>query len=1056
MAALWSGLSGGPIRFDDARPIEDLDPVRRFLPQIMPSRVGATLLFEVRLDIAPVLAWLAAQTTEGPEIRLFHVVLAATLRTLVERPQLNRFVLGGRLMQRESLSLSFSVKRGKRDESTIVATKVSFHANDTLIDVRRKVDAAIAASREQSLEELRAGLRRANALPRPLVRAAVRGAARAERLGLLPPSVAQDDPMHTSAFVGNLGSLGLDASYHHLDEVGTASLHAMVGRVKPDIVVGEDREPRVTDVLTLKIAIDDRIADGAYCARALQRLEHWLTHPAALCVPVPHREDMVCGRLWIRARTEPERPAYYLRSTTENGWFASYWGRYLEEVRDIGHALIGLGVQPGDRVAILGSNRPEWVLTHVAAMAIGAVPCGLHEDLSARALREHIALAEPAVVLLETAGPLVSVRRAAPDATFLLMTRRRSGEGEPPARDDRDGIHWDDLLADGAAADDGSVERRMAAVASSDPATMVFTSGTTGTPRAVVLTHANVAWTAAAAADALGVTSDDRSISYLPLSHIAEQMFSIYAAISSGGSVAFAPSRSEIAETIREVRPTVFFGVPQIWRRLRRDAEGVVVGARRRDRLARRLSGGPDPRLVALGLDRCRLALSGAAAQEPGDAAYFAGLGLPLLETYGQSEGSGPTTLELPDARRVGTVGAPLLGTRVRIAADGEILVRGPHVFSGYFRDPEATASALEEGWLRSGDLGQLEGGHLRVVGRKKALIVLTTGKKVSPGPIETALLATELVFQAVVVGTDRPYLTALIAVDTVRAVRMLAEEGHAPTGALIAHPRVVRAIEAAIAGWNRTAGSTEQIGGYRLLARPLTPEDGELTPTLKPRRAVIAHRYAPLIDALYERRDTQPTPEALDPVVSLGGFTARPAEAHVLDDLFALRYEAFHDRGYLEPGAWPDGRMEDAFDADALHLELRDPEGALAGTARIVTHGPRGLPVQTLFDFDPVRPGAGLGEIGRLAIHRRWRGRRAPLVTLVRAAVQNARLAGYEEIYAFIPHRSIRAYGHLGIPVWELPVRAPSPENVAARRAMAGYFASEDPRVVLFTRPTG
>jgi long-chain acyl-CoA synthetase len=1015
------------MRLDGARVVEGIDDLRRFLPLRMPSRSASVLFFQQTFEVDPLERWLQ-QANEGrtQPYRLFHLVLAATVRTLGERPGLNRYVRGGQLLQRPYLSLTFSVKQGKRDDAKLSSVKVLFEPTDRLEEVRAKVDAAIEAARDPKRSsaaehKLRALLR----LPRPLVRCVMAGLDGLERLGLCPQSLLDQDPMHTSAFVANLGSIGLDASFHHLSDAGSASLHATLGKIKPVVLASPDGMARVARGFELKVAIDDRICDGLYCAGSLLRLEHWLSHPAALATPAPRRLDLVPGRLWARADADPEGCAYRIRSQADGRWYGTTWQSYRQDVRSAGQALLQHGVGPGDRVAICGYNRPEWSIFYLAALAIGAVPCGLHEDLSPGELHALLELAQPRVVLLDAPGPASQIRACLPGVLVVLMSRR----GEGP-RTDLPGICWDDWLADGLCADDGGVERRLAQISPDDPAVLVFTSGTTGKPRAVVLTHDNLAWTAETAARVLGVGPQDTAISYLPLSHVAEQSFTITVAVTVGGTIAYAPSRAQILETLREVRPTVFFGVPQIWARLRRDM-------------------GVD--LASVGLERVRLAISGAARLEPELWRFFADHGLELLETYGQSEGSGPTTLTLPGTGRPGSAGAPLPGVAVRLASDGEVLVRGRNVFLAYFADPDATAATLQDGWLHSGDLGQWDGEQLRIVGRKKELCVTSGGEKVAPAPLESALSSLPLVAQAVVVGTGRPHLGALLTLDADEAVRWLSVRGQPPVARLDEHPQLLAEVERSVAAFNATRSKAERIWAFRVLPRALSVEDGELTPTLKVRREVVLERWKDAVDGLYGR----PRQRLRLPAAGDSGFVARPAEPSGHDPLFALRYRVFLEAGLIEPDRWPSERMIDRFDPGAVQFGLWDSDGDLAGTARLVPHRDQGLPVFDLFDFERLElPPERTAEVGRLAIAPQWRGRRAPLVSLVRATLDHARSLGYTHVYAFVPARAIRGYAALGLPVWERPMLAPRPETLARRAAMSGYFATQDPRVVLFTEP--
>jgi long-chain acyl-CoA synthetase len=1063
-------------RLDGARPAV-ADDMRLFMPMVMPSRSGSALFFHSPIEVGAVLGFLEAHNARAADqLRIFHVVLAAMVRTLGERPQLNRYVLGGQLMERDSISLTFAVKKGKRDDARIVSTKVRFEPTDTLEQVRAKVDAAILASRNPhartTAEREMAVL---NRLPRGLVRGLMRAVDGLHERGLLPASMLASDPTQTSAFVANLGSIGLDASYHHLSDHGTASVHATVGEVRPRWIVGEDRQARVADVLDVKFAIDDRICDGFYCARSLQRLEHWLRHPAALMEARPDRPDLVPGRLFANALAVPEEAAYWTRSPADDAWYATTWLTFADDVRAVARALVALGVQPGDRVAIQGANRPEWTAYHLAAMTIGAVPAGLHEDLPPDELRALLTLAEPKAVLLETTGNLPLVRQHLGSDVALAIMAPRPTEG--PAEDV---VYWDDLLEQGRRADDGEVERRLARVRGDDPAVLVFTSGTTGRPRGVVLTHANVASTATSAVQMLGIDREDRAISYLPLSHIAEQSLTIYAAVTAAAATAYAVSRASIFDALKELRPTVFFGVPQVWVRLQRDAESALAEhdgaalrwARKRAAAAcarpGRAQGLADraglaaarqvlrPVLAVLGLDRVRYAVCGAAAVDPSVVAFFESLGLPILETYGQSEGAGVSTFQRPASRRAGNAGTAFPGVSVRIAGDGEVEVRGPNVFRGYWRDEEASARAFTpDGWLRSGDVGTLDAvGRLTIIDRKKEILVTSGGEKIAPAPLEAALTGIPLVQQAVVLGHARPFLSALIAVDQERAVAWLEARGRGPIASVGEHPALVAELESALAAFNRGRDRASQIKAWRQLPRPLSVEDGELTPTGKVRREVVEERHARLVASIYRPGDVLLTPFGPDVAdESRAGFTARPAAAHELDALFALRYRSFLQQGLIDPRRWPDERMKDRFDDRAIHFALRDPNGDLAGTARLVTGAQDGLPVFDLFDFERVAASRDrTGEVGRLAIEKAWRGRRTPLVVLIRTVMAHAEALGLTYAYAFVPSKAIRAYAALGCTVWPLKMHAPTAATLDRRLPMAPYFEKQDPRVIVFT----
>lgn len=999
------------MRLDDLRPAAGESALRRFLPLALPRRSDAALFFGFDVPAAPLQAYIADAAI--PELTLFHFVLAAALRTLVERPQLNRTVIGGRIFDRSTLALTFSVKKGKRDGSRIVSTKVVFEPTDTLLDVHRKVNEAVRRSRDPDhVTSTEHELEWALKFPRPLVRGALRGLGVLDRLGVLPERFQADDPSRTSAFVANLGSIGLDASFHHLSNVGTASIHVTVGKIKPAVGVSTDGQPCVRDVFTVRVTIDDRIVDGFYCAKSLVRLQHWLEHPEALAEPWPTRQDLPVALLWKWARETPERPAYWLRSSTESAWFPTTWSAFLVEVRAAARAFIELGVEPGDRVCIQASNRPEWTVSYLAAQAIGAIPSGLHEDLSPEDLALALRIAAPKLVVLETEGLVTTVEGLVP-ATVVTLER----EGDLA-------LGWSGLHALGLAHDDGEVERRLAAIDPQQPGVAVFTSGTSGEPKAALLSHASLLWTARTALGVLGTTADDRTISYLPLSHVAEQNFTIVGALVQGASVAYAPSRAQVLETLREVRPTVFFGVPQIWERLRRDHAGDWA---------------------SIGLDKVRVAVSGAGALREELFGWYRERGIELLQTYGQTEGCGPTTLTPPGAARPGTCGPALPGVDLKLDA-GEVLFRGPNGFLHYLGQP---GSAPVDGWVRSGDLGRTSDGHLVITGRRKALLVPDSGENIAPEPIEHALEAHPLLERAVVIGSGRPHLAALLTLDPDEAVRLLEANGIGPTPEPHHHGVIQAELQRVIQGFNATAKRSHQLHRWAVLPGALTPETGELTPTLKLRRAAIEKRWASRIDALYAGSGSWQRPKP----PSQTGFDAEVAPHAAWDELFRLRHEVFADAGHLEAGHFTEGRLQDRFDALSVHFALRDTEGALAGTARLIPATTGSLPVEALFAFEPIGiPRNQIGEIGRLAMSRAWRTRRAAVVTLINATLEHARCLGLTHVYAFVPARSMRLYSALGLPLWEVELLPLGPEHHEARRGMRPYFELQDPRVVLFT----
>jgi long-chain acyl-CoA synthetase len=426
--------------------------------------------------------------------------------------------------------------------------------------------------------------------------------------------------------------------------------------------------------------------------------------------------DAIPHRLLAQASQRPNAIAY--QHKVGGQWQPTTWREFAEQVRAAARALLSLGVRRGGGVSILGFNRPEWVIFNHAAMMAGAAPAGIYTTCSPDEVHYIIHHSESRVVLVEDAAQLAKVqahRARLPQLEAIVLMR---GAASSSGSGDAGVLSWDDFLARGAPSLDIELGERLDALQDEDLATLIYTSGTTGPPKGVMLTHGNLSWTSRMLSEVGGGASEDVSLSYLPLSHIAEQMGTIHMPVTAGSTVYYAESLEKIADNLKECRPTVFFGVPRIWekfhavlsgrlgeatgvkRRLVDWARGVCsqVNARRdrgdalprglelQYRLAHRLVIGKVK--TALGFDRARSLISGAAPIAPDVLEFFASLDLPIREIYGQSEDTGPTSFNLPGRTRVGSVGSPLPGLQVKIADDGEILVKGPNVFPGYFKDP--------------------------------------------------------------------------------------------------------------------------------------------------------------------------------------------------------------------------------------------------------------------------------------------------------------------------------------------------------------------------------
>jgi long-chain acyl-CoA synthetase len=568
-------------------------------------------------------------------------------------------------------------------------------------------------------------------------------------------------------------------------------------------------------------------------------------------------------------------PAYHRRGP--GGWEATSWAGYAAEVRQAGAALVALGVEPGQGVCILGSNRPEWVILDVGAMAAGAIPAGIYATSSAQECAYILNHSEAPVLLAENDAQwqkISAVKDELPHLRHVVMMRGT------PAIDDPMVLGWDEFLARGAG-HEAALDERAAGLKPDGVGTYIYTSGTTGRPKAVMLTHENLAWTASQAADLAGARQGDRLLSYLPLSHIAEQMFTIHISAVMGTSVYYAESLEKLRENLLEVKPTIFFAVPRVWEKfhagvveklsentgakakLAEQAQAVgrrvvtAQGEGRRASFADQVQFKLFDKLVyskvkeALGLSEARLCASGAAPVSKEILEFFAGFNLPVYEVYGMSEDTGPTSFNVPGRTRFGTVGPAFPGVEVKIGSDGEILARGRNVFAGYAKDPEATAEALRDGWLHSGDLGEFDtDGYLTITGRKKDIIVTAGGKNVAPKLLEGGLRDHPLVSEAVVIGDRRKFLSALITLDG-EAVERFQKE-HGLSGPPELSPEIRAEVQKAVDHINAEVARVEQIKKFTILPRELSIAEGELTPTLKVKRNVVAANFEGQIEAMY------------------------------------------------------------------------------------------------------------------------------------------------------------------------------------------------------------
>lgn len=566
-------------------------------------------------------------------------------------------------------------------------------------------------------------------------------------------------------------------------------------------------------------------------------------------------------------------------------WLEISWREYAQRAAAVAAGLRRLGIEPGDRVAIVGENRPEWLFADLATQGIGAVSVGVYPTSAEPDVAAVLDSSGAKVVIVEDEEQLdkvVAVRAGLPQLSTIVVIDTRGirslddpmtisldqleNLGEAPSRDIVD--IWRDTVT-GVAGGDA-------------PAIVVYTSGVGGAPQGAMLSHRNLLAAAEGLASFYGARRDEEILSYLPLSHVAERLVSVATAIQVGYVVNFGEGGESFINDLQEVQPTFFLGVPRVWEKLMGLVQTRMANATRlkrgmyqfwqrqeaRTADARRRGGrgGRVSQALAwlfllrtlrrkLGLARIRIALSGAAPIAPGVLEYWWSLGVPLRETYGQTEDTALATANPERDVRVGTVGVALPGVTLRMAADGEILVRSPGNFVGYLDDPEATRSVLDDdGWLHTGDLGELDAdGYLTITGRKKELIVTAGGLNVSPNRLENLIKVSPFIREAMVIGDRRPFLSALIGVEPAGVGDWAHQQDLQFTSLsdLVHQPEVRRLIDGIITDVNRQLSDAEQIRAFEILPFDLD-EIGALTATQKVRRQQVTEHCSDLIAQMY------------------------------------------------------------------------------------------------------------------------------------------------------------------------------------------------------------
>ncbi len=577
-----------------------------------------------------------------------------------------------------------------------------------------------------------------------------------------------------------------------------------------------------------------------------------------------------------------------LRHKNYGIWQSLSWADYRQNAEWVGLALLRLGLQAGERVAITSEVCPEWLFADLGAMGVGAISFGIYPTDAPKQVEYIVNDCAARFYFAENDEQLDKV----------LEVRDRLVSVEKIIVFDMEGLHkLDDPMVMSFASflDLGKQEAqrqpdlfraRVARTKPEDIAILVYTSGTTGPPKGAMITHGNIMFQLRNNRDILPYTSQDRTLAFLPLCHIAERTFTTFTQLLTGHIVYFAEDIDSALDNLREVSPTAFFAVPRIWEKFYSATAIMLKDATAFERLAYALAMKVGARYARariegeevsfllkglfwladflvfanikrmLGIGDCRWVLSGAAPVSPDLITWYYALGFYMAEGYGQTENCGIATLPLPwGSYKYGTVGKATANTELKLAPDGEILLKGPHVFKGYWRKPEKTSETIIEGWLHTGDIGFIDNeGWVKITGRKKDIIITAGGKNITPSEIENALKFSPYIQDAVVIGDQRKFLSALVMIDQDNVAKFAQDERvpFSDFASLCVAEEVVKLIQSEIDRVNRDFARVEQIKAFRLIDRLILPDDDEITATGKLKRGFVSEKYRRLIDEMY------------------------------------------------------------------------------------------------------------------------------------------------------------------------------------------------------------
>ena len=596
------------------------------------------------------------------------------------------------------------------------------------------------------------------------------------------------------------------------------------------------------------------------------------------------------------ADNKPKHVAF--REKSFGIWQEYSWAEAWELIEVSAHALMSMGVEVGDRVTIHSEDRPEWVIVDIATVAIRGITVGLYPTNPAAEVEYTIVDSGSVVHIVEDQEQVDKIFESDPEKTASIRSLvYLEPRGFANFSDERL-IFWEqflDLGREHREKNPGAVAERMAAAQPDDVMTLVYTSGTTGPPKGAMLTNANslyaiekVVSEVAAYPDGTAPNTKDQILTYLPLCHVAERIFSTWTMLAGGPTLNFAESIETVAANLREVQPTLFFAVPRIWERLHAGvqirgadsswfkAKWLGLGMKAADAIgkAKVANGGKHTASSKIlhaifyplvfralqervGLRHCRRASSGAAPIAPEVLQFFMGIGIEVYELYGMTENSAVATVNYPGRLKLGTVGEPYQDIGLRLEeGTNEIQTKHPGVFAGYWGKPEKTAETFtDDGWLKTGDVGEwVDGTHVKIVDRMKDIIITSGGKNISPSEIENTMKASPFIKEVMVVGDGRKYLTALVAIelDVVGAWALRRNIPYTTYRDLTEKPEVIELVQKAVDDTNEKFARVEGLKKFAMIPKELDHEDGELTATQKLKRSAMLDKYSDLVDSMY------------------------------------------------------------------------------------------------------------------------------------------------------------------------------------------------------------